>query len=241
MRIVCVSDLHLGYSKSESTAFKAFLNELPTMAPDYFILNGDIFELWRRDIIAPFIEFPEILAKLKELSTQMQVVLIAGNHDWHFMEMNRFMKFKNPGTDRYPIPFNAKDSFSIPMGTYSYKFVHGHQYDFFNTFKRSNNLLCYTTDTTSGVLSQLSSYASLGGLRPYSFDTPGYVSSRPVMLQLIRIRARLNKMPDEFLIYGHTHDGIVDMSARYADSGCWVDGVRSYLLIEDNNVTLVNY
>ena len=47
---ITVSDVHLGYRKSDSDAFKAFVNEfLSEQSVDHLIIMGDILDLWTRD------------------------------------------------------------------------------------------------------------------------------------------------------------------------------------------------
>ncbi len=48
-KAVVVSDVHLGYSRSDSDAFLRFIDTYPGWNDtDRFILIGDIFDFWRR-------------------------------------------------------------------------------------------------------------------------------------------------------------------------------------------------
>lgn len=240
MKAICLSDVHLGYEKSESEAFRAFLNELPTLNPDYFIILGDFIELWRRDIAGPLLEYSDVLAKLKELNKQMEVVLIAGNHDWHFMRMGR-------KPDMYPLPFRFKEVFTIHMDNFFYSFKHGHQYDPICKWERPDNMLCYSpedifrfTDLISWFLER-KIWERPVFLYSSRIRDPGYIKKIPTLIELVRSRAKFDRRANEFLVHGHTHQSILDTENMYADTGCWVDGQRNYLLIEDKEVSLLNY
>ena len=239
MKIICVSDIHLGYAKSESEAFRAFLNDLPSLNPDYFIILGDFVELWRRSIAATLLEFSDIIAKVKELNKQMEVVLIAGNHDWHFMRMGR-----NP--EMYSPPFRFKEFYSIHLDGFFYSFKHGHQYDPVCRYTRPNNVLCYTPDDTLEFIDLLSGFWlreiwKKPKLISARIRDPGYVNKLPAMIDLIRSRAREDRHANEFLVHGHSHQPLLDIDNMYADTGCWVDGHTDYLLIEDEAVSLKSY
>ena len=244
MKIIGVSDIHLGYEKSESEAFRAFLNDLPTLNPDYFIILGDFVELWRRDMAAALLECSDILAKLKELNKQMEVVLIAGNHDWHFMRMGR-------NSEMYPPPFRFKESFSIHMTDFFYSFKHGHQYDPVCKYQRPNNSLCYTPEDISrlGFISLATWFwgrgrkiqISVPELSRIRIREPGYMRKMPALIDVIRSRAKADRLANEFLVHGHSHQSFLDKDGMYADTGCWVDGHTDYLLIEDEAVSLMSY
>ena len=48
LRTVVVSDVHLGYKRSDAVAFDRFLDTLLAQRPDQLVLLGDIFDFWRR-------------------------------------------------------------------------------------------------------------------------------------------------------------------------------------------------
>ena len=246
MKAVVLSDVHLGYENSEVEAFRAFLDELPDIQPDYFIICGDFIEMWRRDMVAPVLEYCDILAKLKELNRQMSVILIAGNHDWHVMRMGRPL-------ETYPPPFQFKEVFSIHMDGFYYSFKHGHQYDPLCRHPRPNNSLCYTPEDTTrlepghlvswfrGKEPMLQLHGYIPRISRRRILDPGYISKMPALIDIVRWRARISRHANEFLIHGHTHSPLLDTEGMYADTGCWVDGSCDYLLIEDNVVSLMRY
>lgn len=239
MKIIGVSDIHLGYEKSESEAFRAFLNDLPSLNPDYFIILGDFIEMWRRSIAAPLLEFSDIIAKLKELNKEMEVVLIAGNHDWHFMRMGR-----NP--EIYSPPFRFKEMYTIHMDGFFYSFKHGHQYDPVCKYPRPDNILCYTPDDSLEFLGLLSWFSGREIWKMPRFvrarmRDPGYVGTIPALREIVRRRAKRDKQSNEFLVHGHSHQPLLETDNMYADTGCWVDGHTDYLLIEDDMVSLEIY
>lgn len=243
MKIICLSDTHLGYERSEAEAFRTFLDDLPTFNPDYFIIGGDFIELWRRDMTAPLLEYCDVLTKLKELNKQMEVVLIAGNHDWHFMRMGR-------NSEMYTPPFRFKEVFTIHMGDFFYSFKHGHQYDPVCKYPRPNNSLCYTPEDMTGLgfIDLVSWFWGRGRkiqkrpeLSRLRIRDPGYIGKMPTLIDIMRRRAKADRRANEFLTHGHSHQGMVNIDNMYADYGCWVEGQRNYLLIEDKEVSLMHY
>jgi UDP-2,3-diacylglucosamine pyrophosphatase LpxH len=258
MRAVIASDVHLGYELSERDKFLSFLDTVPSMTPDYFIIAGDLFEFWRRDMTACLLENVDILNKLKELSTQMEVFLVYGNHDQHVFKTYS-------AEDSYVEPFRFYQSINLQSDTSDryYTVSHGHQYDTACRYQRVNNYLCYSTDRLGGYMDRVSRFipqqatlfrplkASLAPSEPFMLPfglklvnyvaEPGFISKNPSVVRTIRLRALGDKHANEYLIYGHTHTPFVDNVQEFADAGCWVKGVCTYLTVVDDNVWLEHY
>lgn len=94
MRIVHLSDLHLGFRQYQrltagginqreadiAASFKRAIDRTIELAPDFILLAGDIFHVVRPSnpaILHAFLQF----ARLREALPDTQVVMVAGNHD----------------------------------------------------------------------------------------------------------------------------------------------------------------
>lgn len=257
MKAIAVSDIHLGWGLEESEAFNAFLDEVPDYNLDYLLLLGDVFELWRRDLVGVMLEHNDILSKLIALSKETMLILIAGNHDWHFITMGH--------PEFYPYPFNFKEFFTIHMDGFYFSFKHGHQYDPACKHDKQNEIMCHSDDEQGEKMS--SSWEQRGKAsvstfsrplksgvyptRPYIplhmisllayVQHPGLPSRVPSVLDIIRENARRDKRPNEFLVHGHTHKSYLNINEMYCDTGCWVEGHTDYLLIDDETVSLEMY
>ena len=91
--IIAISDLHLGYEKSDVENFDDFINKYISKElslKDHFVLLGDIFDFWRRKNMDPLLENKEVLTRILDLNTNLHFVV--GNHDYHMLKIK----------DRYP-------------------------------------------------------------------------------------------------------------------------------------------
>lgn len=255
MKAIAVSDIHLGWGIEEGEAFRDFLDEIPDWNLDYLVLIGDIFELWRRDLVGAVLENSDIVSKLIALNKETEVILIAGNHDWHFMEMGH--------PEDYPAPFKFKDYFTIRMDGFFYSFQHGHHYDPLCKNDRQNKRMCHSNDEQGDMMSEI--WDTMGGAsfqtfsrplksgvdpsRPYIpihmisllayVERPGVPSRVPSVLEIVRENAKRDRRANEYLVHGHTH--VAHIEDMYCDTGCWVEGYTDYLLIEDDVVSLEVY
>ncbi|MDD3039629.1 metallophosphoesterase [Bacteroides sp.] len=82
MKIVAASDLHIGYEGTNYANIHRLLDYTVANA-DKLILCGDIFDFWRcsLDDIRKYAPTFSVYNKLVEISNQMDVVIIKGNHD----------------------------------------------------------------------------------------------------------------------------------------------------------------
>ena len=79
---VVLSDTHLGSPFANIESFETFLaEELPELDPDVLVLTGDIYERWFRGMSSVLLEYSDTSAELAALDDEMDVVLVAGNHD----------------------------------------------------------------------------------------------------------------------------------------------------------------
>lgn len=141
--IVVVSDIHLGtahiptITPPDRKQFKNFLRYLrDDLRPDHLVLNGDIDDLWRRNIRTITRENYDIynlLAELRARPNPIKVHYILGNHDW-YAQRDRAGKMSKYIDKYYDIEY--KEMIPTPTeketlrthGT-TYAFRHGHQFD----------------------------------------------------------------------------------------------------------------
>jgi UDP-2,3-diacylglucosamine pyrophosphatase LpxH len=119
MVILAVSDVHIGYSKSDVDDFKAFLKEtINRPEVESFVVLGDCFDMWRRDVSGIFLENHDILESLLELKQKKTLYYIVGNHDYHLLKLID-----------HKYPFEFKENLTLPAGNISYVFKHGWEFD----------------------------------------------------------------------------------------------------------------
>ena len=116
MKIIVVSDVHLGSDKSNKAAFNAFLASLhdDDKLTD-LVLMGDIVDMWRRDASGVFLENMDTVSILKDLKKRISVHWLAGNHDFHLL------KLKNRAP-HYGHPFEFHKTLELVEGDHTYRF-----------------------------------------------------------------------------------------------------------------------
>ncbi|MEI6971102.1 MAG: metallophosphoesterase family protein [bacterium] len=109
MRIVSMSDLHLGSPASMHRQFRSFLRKLPDGC--VLIMNGDVVDVERRQMPR---EHEEVLSDICAASFRLRIVWTGGNHDKEFVtgEPNR-IEFAHSWNDGR-IFFSHGDAF-MPM------------------------------------------------------------------------------------------------------------------------------
>jgi len=160
MKIIAVSDIHLGYEDSEiheysdEKSFGEFLDKLangglPLKNDDKitdFIICGDFLDMWRRDMAGVAIEHFEILKKLQGLEEQHEITVhyLAGNHDYHIYK-NLSNKYNYPFGLRQQHP--PREELSIPAWNKIYRFKHGYDFEvLMSDCERFFDLLSSTSD-----------------------------------------------------------------------------------------------
>src|SRR5512136_2131277 len=78
MSIIAVSDVHLGFkidgvSYSNKAEFDLFLKDVVDKLNknDFFVMCGDILDLWRRDMAGVMIENADTLQKFREIKAKI--------------------------------------------------------------------------------------------------------------------------------------------------------------------------
>ena len=234
-KVIVTSDHHLGYANSDKQTFNAFLDELAQNGDvTHLILLGDFVDMWRRDASGVFLEGHDTIAKLLALKSKgVQIFYVAGNHDYHILDLNN---------TAYPVQF-SKD-LTLTDGPVTYRFVHGYEFDPeqkvpFMAF------LCRVMSDTGGALENhiWTDFNSLNSI--FSKMEPSFVQT-----DIAAVSARLHKRPEErlqggslervnstacksvkpgeVLIFGHTHVPFMNKAENVVNTGSWVKDSSPY-------------
>ena len=247
MKVVAVSDQHLGYSNSDKLAFNQFLD---VIAKDgevtHLVLLGDVVDMWRRDSSGVFLENRETMDKIMNLKQRIKVYYVAGNHDFHVLRLQNFA-----------YPFDFQPSLTLQDGDYSYCFVHGYQFDPLQQEPLMESLCHVMSDGTGNFESEIWGAVTSG------WTDVEFVVSWILRKRKSRIRERvetLQKPPGErlkdtlgqvekdacqraktlqpkgILVFGHTHRPFVCATETVVNTGSWVTDANPH----NTYVTLSN-
>jgi UDP-2,3-diacylglucosamine pyrophosphatase LpxH len=260
--IIATSDVHLGYYCSDQSLFKKFLDDIVDKEDvEYFVLVGDILDMWRRDNLELLFEYEDVLNKLKELQDKKREVhYVVGNHDYHLIELKHDFKKK------YNLDLCM--DITLPYGDQEFYFIHGYQFEFphmLDVYQDFANVLCLSDDTIGSDADQL--WELYRAMSPFwkrlgakvidirkALKPPwNRLSDRDIDKLRKTIKEWRTKykdqIDDKFIVYGHTHRPFVDIAKREANTGSWVDDPshpmyekNTYIIIEkDGTVTVKEY
>jgi UDP-2,3-diacylglucosamine pyrophosphatase LpxH len=233
--MVVASDQHLGYANSNSQDFESFLDELSQRSDvDTFVILGDFVDMWRRDVSGVFLENNQILEKVLALKQKMKVYCVAGNHDFHLLNLL---------DHNYSLQFQKE--LTLPGNGVTYVLKHGWEFDF-EQRESIMELLCYNMSDDAGrtrsdvwdgvrnlggeVMNSLQDLIDLHqGQDQYiqHLLTPPHVRLASTYSD-VENRALASVAAGQLLIFGHTHRPFLNASKNVANSGSWVS---------DENVT----
>jgi UDP-2,3-diacylglucosamine pyrophosphatase LpxH len=233
-KVVVTSDHHLGYANADKAAFNAFLDNLAQENDvTHFVLLGDVVDMWRRDASGVFLEAHDTIGKILTLQSKgVQVFYVAGNHDYHVLDLD------NPA---YPLQFSKE--LSLSDGQVTYRFVHGFQFDP-DQKAPLMAFLCRLMSDKGGAL-ESNIWADLPSVSNiFSKLEPSFVKADIAALtQRIqrspedRLKESLNQIysaackevkPGEVLVFGHTHVPFVNKAENVANCGSWVKDANPY-------------
>ena len=216
MKTFCASDLHLGYESTNYDKICKFL-DLAESKSDDLILCGDTFDLWRYPVTkidkTTMIGFKEALNALKEVSKEISVKVIPGNHDYNLDKVWD----KNTRKD-----YSFKITSNIVDYENSIYFTHGWEFDVCQRFGSF-------------------AYGWLVTEFPYIyqkwFKKPSQVISTKNDSQY-GVSIRVHKEAEKFaiknnfkyIVMGHTH--IPTILNHVVDCGDFIDSC-SYIIIEN--------
>jgi UDP-2,3-diacylglucosamine pyrophosphatase LpxH len=227
LRTVVVSDVHLGYERSDAVAFERFLDTLLAQRPDQLVLLGDIFDFWRRSDADLLTENQRIVEKL----LQLPIVYVNGNHDYSMLKLST----------RFPEQPGFKVVTSLRLQNQRFVLIHGYDLEVFTSmetlgldaYEAFSEAMCHAGETGGALASWIWAFVELvkGKLANAEKVLLRQAANNPAeirqTLQKVDTFAKsavraipLGLQPDDVLIFGHTHRPFKD--DRTANTGSWV-------------------
>jgi UDP-2,3-diacylglucosamine pyrophosphatase LpxH len=207
VKIIVVSDVHLGTEDSDENAFNEFLSSLhdDDDVTD-LVLLGDIVDMWRRDASGVFLENMSTMKVIKDLQSKITVHWVAGNHDYHLLKLKNRAPF-------YHYPFEFKETLELVDRDHTYRFMHGYEFEYGDEvdFMRpildmfchvmSDSLMMRASGLHAGPDIRLKD--KLGDVEKGAYDN-------------------LRGNPGQLLIFGHTHHPFISQGNNLINTGSWV-------------------
>jgi UDP-2,3-diacylglucosamine pyrophosphatase LpxH len=244
--IIAVSDVHIGYSESDSLEFARFLGDdlwEKNRITD-LVLCGDIFDMWRGSIVDVMIEGSGIVRGLKHLHWKygINITFIAGNHD--YLIRNSRVK-----------PFKFNTFKTLEEGGVKYTFIHGWEDDSIQN-SAFFDALCYTDNPTGEFIGdawqnylRYQSYLtrlweSLFGLK--SREQMGVMIEPPGERDLGWLFGSYDQGPTQMTgdvtVLGHTHTPGINGNVVNCGSWCSDSPVHNtYVVIDGDTVEIRRY
>ncbi|HYZ95954.1 MAG TPA: metallophosphoesterase [Nitrososphaeraceae archaeon] len=257
MSIIVVSDIHLGYDKSNAADFSKFVDSDLTRLDknDHLVLLGDILEFWRRQNVTATLENEVILNKIYKLHKDTNVHYVIGNHDYSILKFYAKFGSSFPLNVTKALRLSDNDTTSNNNSNKKYYyFIHGYELEVLarlepltvEEYEFISNRLCERTEDLFGtILSNIWEKLKLNfRLTDEKVSTIRSITKPPEEREGLDKVTALAKAQstrriflgigeDEFLIFGHTHWPFLDKNNKVANTGSWID--------YSNNSTAANY
>ncbi len=248
--IIVVSDVHLGYPKSNTESFRKFLEQCQSVELERFIILGDLLDFWRCNNAQVVVDHQHILELIGRLNART-IHYIPGNHDYYIH------KLADIYGDRYP--FKVSKWLTLEHGGNLINFRHGYELEVLanlepmtiETYERLSERMCFTERITGGILSQLWDLIEdrhLLSTKVGIIRKPPHERSELDKVHQLAISkgvyVLLGMRPGEKLIYGHTHKPFINEEKTIANTGSWVDEGppdrprNTYIVIENGQMEL---
>jgi len=247
--IIVVSDVHLAerddqQTKVDDAKFLQFLEYISTNQLKNggdLVLLGDIIDLWRRDFVKAMMESEPVISKLMEMKSKIKIHYLAGNHDFHMLNMGGLFK------DNYP--FQVTKELRLEESGKKFFFIHGYQievlanpyYKSMSAYEAFSEGLCMAGDDTGNAADKLwetyqVSKSALDGLKRLPFNIKGALDSmfNPPDKRMENVISEVDKIAlssaralylgmdkDETLIFGHTHEPFPAVKNGAINTGSW--------------------
>jgi UDP-2,3-diacylglucosamine pyrophosphatase LpxH len=209
VKIIAVSDVHLGTEKSNEAAFNEFLGSLhDDKKLTDLVLLGDILDMWHRDASGMFLENLDTIKIIRDLQSKIRVHWVAGNHDYHLLRL----KNRAP---HYHYPFEFQETLELKDGAHTYQFMHGYEFEYGSELEFMKPIMEVYCHVMSDSLLMIA----------------GNFHAKPQerlkdLLEDIQKRAYdvVRGKPGQILVFGHTHQPFINSEENVVNSGSWVDG-----------------
>ena len=229
-KAIIVSDVHLGYEKSNATAFLDFLttNIANGTSKDrsIFIL-GDLWDFWRKHDTIYSKESDEVLSLINQFK---DVYYLPGNHDHITLD----------AAQNYPDfnCYNIGKYFRIKSDDKSFFLVHGHEpeviskltYLKLSEYDKISDQLCRMNDTEGNIASYLHEmfHRIFRQGQPQITDFLQPAEQRKGMDAIDKFAKSKARYPllgmhlNDILIFGHTHRPYNDIQNNVVNTGAWI-------------------
>jgi UDP-2,3-diacylglucosamine pyrophosphatase LpxH len=248
--IIVISDVHLGYARSNRDSFREFLEQCTSIELDHFIILGDLLDFWRANNARVIVDSQDILGLIGRLNAK-SIHYIPGNHDYYIHRL----------TERYRdfYPFQVSKRLRLEDGGQVINFFHGYELEVLTSlepmtvesYERWSERMCFSERITGNLAmwiwdfienrNEVTEKAILMRKPPYersSFDRVRDLATSEGVYLVLGMR------PGEKLVYGHTHRPFLSEDGRVANTGSWVDEGppdrprNTYLTIENGKIEL---
>jgi UDP-2,3-diacylglucosamine pyrophosphatase LpxH len=199
LKLIIVSDLHLGYKNADKDSFNRFLVSLESDKEiTDLVLLGDIVDMWRRDASGVFLENWDIVQKIILLKQKMRIHYVAGNHDYHVLQMRG-----------HSYPFSFAKNLKFIDGDFTYRIQHGLEFDPHQKTVLMEALCHVMYDPVEG-------FENLFGV------TQPPETRLSQILGDVEKRAISSVKKGEILVFGHTHHPFINEAENVVNTGSWV-------------------
>lgn len=253
--IVSVSDTHLGTEEIDPVfanreGFMRFLTYLKDeLQPTHLVLNGDIEDLWRRDMRSVTRDHFNVFAAFEACSEKgIDVHYVLGNHDWYAR------KDIDAGRRQF-YETNYQPELILDCGDTSYAFLHGHQFDSLQDPWYFDKLALVSGDAVGATFSQKWAMFTEARSRLSALKTVFKLYGDRITLgtfedrieRMDRCQTGCNarsqyrdarhyarqELDVDVICTGHTHHAAISADGIVANSGSWVAGETTYLVLEE--------
>jgi UDP-2,3-diacylglucosamine pyrophosphatase LpxH len=229
-KAIIISDVHLGYEKSNVTAFLDFLttNIANGTSKDrsIFIL-GDLWDFWRKHDTIYSKESDEVLSLINQFK---DVYYLPGNHDHITLD----------AAQNYPDfnCYNIGKYFRIKSDDKSFFLVHGHELEVISKltylklseYDKISDQLCRMNDTEGNIASYLHEmfHRIFRQGQPQITDFLQPAEQRKGMDAIDKFAKSKARYPllgmhlNDILIFGHTHRPYNDIQNNVVNTGAWI-------------------
>jgi len=230
MKVVVTSDQHIGYANSDKASFKQFLTQLQQdQTVTDLVLLGDVVDMWRRDASGLFIENWDILEIIMALKRKMNVYYVAGNHDYHVLQLLN-----------HNYPFTFLKDLTLNDGSWTYKFLHGWEFDpeqeppIMEALCRvmSDDVGNFESGAWTAITRDWNDFKYfLTSIAPFEKRRIREKTERLQMIPELRLQSTVDQIakracatvrPGEILVFGHTHKPFMNTGENVVNSGSWV-------------------
>jgi UDP-2,3-diacylglucosamine pyrophosphatase LpxH len=229
-KAIVVSDVHLGYNRSNTSAFINFLSEYAEngTASEYslFIL-GDLWDYWRNHNVIFSPESNDVLSLINRFK---DIHYVPGNHDHIVLHAK----------EDYPdfSCYNISKYFRVKSGDKNFFMLHGHELEVIakltyltvDEYDKISDQLCRMNDEEGKMASYLHEvfHKLVPGRQIEMEDIMQPAEQRKGMDSIDKFARSQAKYPllgmqlNDTLIFGHTHRPFEDLANHVINTGGWV-------------------